>query len=75
MSAHTPMASMPEVEFYRALGRRIRQERVHLGWSQQRLADALGMYGVAVHYWETGRNRPDLYTIRLLERAMGVALA
>lgn len=75
MSAHTPMTDMAEVEFYRRLGRRIRQERQRLGWSQQRLATELDMYGVAVHYWETGRNRPDLYTIRLLEQAMGVTLA
>jgi transcriptional regulator with XRE-family HTH domain len=69
-----PMTLPAEVAFYRRLGKTIRYHRMQRGWSQARLGMELGMSAVAVHNWEHGYNRPDLYTLRLLEKALGVCL-
>jgi UDP-N-acetylglucosamine 1-carboxyvinyltransferase len=55
--------------FYRTIGDRIREAREHRGWTQLRLAVELGVTPVAVHGWERAKRRPDLWTLRQIERA------
>ena len=42
-----------------ALGRRIREGRKALGWSQATLAEAVGVKQTAVSQWEQGSTRPE----------------
>ena len=48
----------------------IRRIRHKLGWSQERLAQFLGVSWVSVNRWEAGKNEPKPETIdKLLELA------
>jgi transcriptional regulator with XRE-family HTH domain len=49
-----------------ALGKRIAQLRGDLGWTQQELADRLGVSRVAVSHLEAGMSTPGERTIALL---------
>lgn len=51
----------------RALGREIRQARLQHGLTLAELADAVGVYPSAVHYYETGCKEPG--ALRLLSLA------
>lgn len=44
-------------EFDRRIGRLLRGRRLELGWSQQRLADRLGLTFQQVQKYENGRNQ------------------
>ena len=64
-----------EAMFYDRLGRRIRSARHQRGMSQQALADALDFESyVSVSHWESGAQRPSLYTLTRLEAVLGVRL-
>lgn len=61
-----------EDDYYRHIGRRIREEREARGWSQLRLAVEMGRdYGTAVSYWESATRRPSAYDLDRLERMLG----
>lgn len=62
---------MTEQQFYQKLGGRLRNARKAKGWTQLRLGVEIGTSAVAVHNWETGLRRPDLFTLRRLEAALG----
>lgn len=49
----------------------IKRRREAKGWSQQRLADAVGASRRAVTNWETGVAEPQGRNLRGLERALG----
>lgn len=55
------MAELPE-----NLGRRIADHRAKLGWTQQELADRLGISRVAVSHLEAGMTDPGERTVALL---------
>ena len=55
------MADVPE-----NLGRRIADHRAKLGWTQQELADRLGISRVAVSHLEAGMTDPGERTVALL---------
>ena len=55
------MAELPE-----NLGRRIADRRAKLGWTQQELADRLGISRVAVSHLEAGMTDPGERTVALL---------
>lgn len=48
------------------LGRRIAKHRAELGWTQQELADRIGISRVAVSHLEGGENVPGERTVTLL---------
>lgn len=56
-----------------ALGTRIRRARERRRWTQQRLADALGVSVRTVNDWENGRTQPRS-SIGALEDVLGVRL-
>lgn len=59
-----------EARFYMTVGERIREARKARGWSQLRLSVELGVTQVAIHYWETGKNRPSVYVLAQIERLL-----
>ena len=48
----------------------LKARREHLGLSQHRLADAIGMSGQTVWAWENGKWLPDDEAYDLLKRAL-----
>ena len=50
----------------------IRDRRLEMGLTQQRLADALGVTDKAVSKWERGVSYPDITLLRALADALGV---
>jgi len=53
----------------------IARARLARGWTQQRLADALGVKQAQVANWETGFRRPKLDALRRIADALGTDLA
>jgi transcriptional regulator with XRE-family HTH domain len=52
---------------------RIAKLREAKNWSQEELADELGVDKTAVSHWENGISRPELSRIPDLAKALGVA--
>jgi transcriptional regulator with XRE-family HTH domain len=57
-----------------SLGERIRLRRQALRWTQQQLADRLGVNRATVSAWERGKQLPDR-TQGAIEAVLGVSLA
>lgn len=57
------------------IGRFIAQLRRQQGWTQQQLADALGVNSRSVSRWETGKTMPDLSLLQPLAQALGASVA
>jgi transcriptional regulator with XRE-family HTH domain len=51
----------------------IRTLRRRAGWSQQELADLLGVAKMTVSHWETGRNEPSARQLLALARVFALA--
>jgi transcriptional regulator with XRE-family HTH domain len=60
------LAQVPELDRHENLGRRIADLRGKLGWTQQDLADRLGVSRVAVSHLEAGMSQPGERTVALL---------
>jgi transcriptional regulator with XRE-family HTH domain len=56
------------------VGRRIRLRRQALKWSQQELADQLGVNRATVSAWERGKHLPER-TEGAIESVLGISLA
>lgn len=59
----------------RRLGERTAAIRRQRGWTQERLAEAVGVGSVTVSRWETGQRAMSVATLVLVSRALGVRLA
>jgi DNA-binding XRE family transcriptional regulator len=57
------MASQ-ESERIITLGERIRNKRIRLGHSQQKMADILGVHRQTLNYWENGKVAPGGQTVQ-----------
>ena len=57
------------------IGKRIRERRLALGWTQQALALKLGIYSVSVSLWERGVKNPDLYRLESIAKVLGCSVA
>jgi transcriptional regulator with XRE-family HTH domain len=57
---------VPEPSHHEKLGRRIADLRAKLGWTQQDLADRVGISRVAVSHLEAGMSAPGERTVALL---------
>ena len=53
---------------------RLRQLRTARGWSQEALAERLGLSRQAVQKWESGAARPDMHNLVTLSRLFQVSL-
>lgn len=58
-----------------AIASAIRAAREAKGWTQQDLADAVGVTQGAIWQWEAGRTRIDERRMREVAAALGVPLA
>jgi transcriptional regulator with XRE-family HTH domain len=58
-----------------AVGGRIRQRRILVGWSQQKLADALGLTFQQVQKYERGANRVSASMLEATAKALGTPIA
>ncbi len=56
------------------LGDAIRARREELGWTQQHLADAVGVEELSVRNWEIGRHRPRTRHLRRLSEVLELDL-
>jgi transcriptional regulator with XRE-family HTH domain len=69
------MAVSPEDKrFFKELGERIAQLRKEQNFTQQQLADELGVSQQIVASYEVGRRRMPLSTLPLMARALGVPI-
>ena len=72
---------MPREEFHTSsiVGRRIRDLREEMGWSQERLGVAIGLdessSRTRISRYELGVHEPPLPTARLIAHAMGAPLS
>lgn len=54
---------------------KIAEARKSKGWTQQALAEAVGLTQGAVAHWESGRRQPPVATLRKIAEALGVPVA
>ena len=52
------------------VGNRIRERRLELGLSQEKLGGKIGSDQSVVSYWESGRTEPKVFTAILLAKAL-----
>jgi transcriptional regulator with XRE-family HTH domain len=57
------------------IGKRIRERRTALGYTQKQLGDKLGVYPMTVSCWERGTKNPDLYRIESVAKALQCTVA
>ena len=55
-----------------SIGERIREARTARGWSQSRLAEAIGKAQTAVTWWENGGREPSRADVALIALALGM---
>ena len=55
-----------------SIGERLREARTTRGWSQAKLAEAIGKTQTAVTWWENGGREPSRADVALIARALGV---
>jgi transcriptional regulator with XRE-family HTH domain len=58
-----------------AVGRKVRERRMLLGWTQQRLAEALGVTFQQVQKYERGANRFSASMLEATAKALGVPIS
>lgn len=58
------------MDLLREIGDRIREQRERIGWSQQALADRMGVRDYTVCRWERGKLNLTVRTIYRLAREM-----
>ena len=63
-----------ETRYTRVIGLLVRELRQRAGLSQTQLADRMGSTQPTVSRWERGLCCPSLWEMRMLGRALGVAL-
>jgi len=56
----------------RALAGRLRQERLHRGWSQTHLAERMGVVQSLISAWESGHRKPNIGHTKALAQHLGV---
>ena len=56
------------------MGKRIKSLRKELGLTQQQLADKIGVHNNNLSKWELGQSRPDISSLVLIAKALGVTV-
>ncbi len=54
-----------------SLGEWIRDRRIQFGWTQQQLADKLGVTDITISNWENGHSCPQPSNLQAIENALG----
>lgn len=57
------------------VGKRVRRRRIYLGWSQEKLAEALGLTFQQVQKYERGTNRVGAGRLYQIGKALGVPVS
>lgn len=57
------------------IARVVRQGRIARGWTQQELADKVGVNKQSVYHWESAKHPPEPENIEHLESILGVDLS
>lgn len=68
------MSRRRDQDLLRTLGRRVALARGARGWTQERLAEAIGIEPVSLSRWETGHRALSLSTLHLIAQALGLGL-
>jgi transcriptional regulator with XRE-family HTH domain len=55
-------------------GQRLREARQRIGWSQERLAEAVGATSISIRRWERGQVLPHPHYRERLSQALGVPI-
>jgi len=66
--------SAAEAELYGHIGEKIRTRRERLGWTQTKLAQAMGVTPNTVSRWETAIYRPSALDLDRLARLFGIVI-
>ncbi len=61
-------------DLFREIGMRLREARKESGFSQEQVAKAVGINRVALSYYETGKRKIDLSTLKELATFYGYSL-
>lgn len=61
-------------ELLRALGERVARARTERGWTQERLAEAIGIEPVTLSRWETGDRALSISALAAIADKLGVGL-
>jgi transcriptional regulator with XRE-family HTH domain len=61
-------------DLLREIGRRVARARRDRGWTQERLAEAIGIEAVTMSRWETGDRALSISTLADVARVLGVRL-
>jgi len=59
-------------DIYQHIGRRIREERVRRGWTQEQLADKIEVHTSFIGQLERGLKKPSLVTLKKLADIFGI---
>ena len=62
------------VDFCENLRRNIRERRQAAGWTQQKLADKIGVDRTTITTYEKGKNNPSVYIVYALSKAFGCSI-
>jgi transcriptional regulator with XRE-family HTH domain len=68
--ARTPKSS-ESVRMAKAVGREVRKRRLAAGYSQERLAEVLGIHRTQVGFVERGENTTSIHTLALIATRLG----
>lgn len=74
MSIYTLSMSDNDHDFFEQLGARLATARKDAGFTQQSLADELGMKQTVVASYETGRRRMPISQLEIFAEALGVSI-
>lgn len=56
------------------LGDRLREARTNKGWTQEQLAEAVGLHPLTISHFERSRVQPGLSTLQALARSLGTTV-
>ena len=56
------------------IGKSIKEKRLELGFSQQKLAQLIGVTHTAISYWENGVNVPNVPDVWKLADVMNISI-
>ena len=59
----------------KALGKKIQKQRKHIGFTQEELAEKVGLSRAYVGYIEQGRNTPSLEVLQKIAKALNTSMS
>ena len=68
------MKHLSRKDFRKEFGRKLHNARIDQGLSQLELSWKVGQNATVISFWETGRQLPSLYNLRLLSIALDTSV-